>query len=307
MEIWINSLISILRTEKGIDIATLVNDKISFAIHSIQELDLSKAAIELKHAGEIVDNQINTFNANDSDESFNDGFIISEFVKLFTYYGQYLKLLITGKYSESWSSLQDIQSALRIIFRFTDMPRLPILIHIEKQCGYLEQLYPYHVFFSTGFTKESAECSICGKSIDSLECKHVAGELYRGRLAYGIVNQIKELNHIAVVTNPTDKRCTVQILDSSEQFAAISYFANGIKKKTLKPFDFSHLEFRKIRKLKNGIDNCGRNDPCHCGSGRKYKKCCMAKRVIETNHVDIVSDEFYRNELSTHGGRHFIW
>jgi hypothetical protein len=21
----------------------------------------------------------------------------------------------------------------------------------------------------------------------------------------------------------------------------------------------------------------GRNDPCHCGSGRKYKHCCLAK------------------------------
>ena len=21
----------------------------------------------------------------------------------------------------------------------------------------------------------------------------------------------------------------------------------------------------------------GRNDPCHCGSGKKYKKCCLAK------------------------------
>ncbi|MGM0760094.1 MAG: SEC-C metal-binding domain-containing protein [Thermodesulfobacteriota bacterium] len=21
----------------------------------------------------------------------------------------------------------------------------------------------------------------------------------------------------------------------------------------------------------------GRNDKCHCGSGKKYKKCCMAK------------------------------
>ncbi len=23
--------------------------------------------------------------------------------------------------------------------------------------------------------------------------------------------------------------------------------------------------------------NIGRNDPCHCGSGKKYKKCCLAK------------------------------
>ncbi len=23
--------------------------------------------------------------------------------------------------------------------------------------------------------------------------------------------------------------------------------------------------------------NLGRNDPCHCGSGRKYKQCCLDK------------------------------
>jgi preprotein translocase subunit SecA len=23
----------------------------------------------------------------------------------------------------------------------------------------------------------------------------------------------------------------------------------------------------------------GRNDPCPCGSGKKYKSCCMRKRV----------------------------
>jgi hypothetical protein len=25
----------------------------------------------------------------------------------------------------------------------------------------------------------------------------------------------------------------------------------------------------------------GRNDPCHCGSGNKYKKCCAAKDEAE--------------------------
>ena len=25
------------------------------------------------------------------------------------------------------------------------------------------------------------------------------------------------------------------------------------------------------------MSTIGRNDPCHCGSGKKYKKCCMAK------------------------------
>jgi hypothetical protein len=25
----------------------------------------------------------------------------------------------------------------------------------------------------------------------------------------------------------------------------------------------------------------GRNEPCHCGSGRKYKQCCLAKDEAE--------------------------
>ncbi|WP_449304922.1 SEC-C metal-binding domain-containing protein [Persicimonas caeni] len=25
------------------------------------------------------------------------------------------------------------------------------------------------------------------------------------------------------------------------------------------------------------LPKIGRNDPCHCGSGRKYKRCCMRK------------------------------
>ena len=24
------------------------------------------------------------------------------------------------------------------------------------------------------------------------------------------------------------------------------------------------------------INNLGRNDPCHCGSGKKFKKCCRS-------------------------------
>ena len=29
----------------------------------------------------------------------------------------------------------------------------------------------------------------------------------------------------------------------------------------------------------------GRNDPCHCGSGRKYKHCCLAKDEAAAREV----------------------
>ncbi len=30
--------------------------------------------------------------------------------------------------------------------------------------------------------------------------------------------------------------------------------------------------------------NVGRNDPCPCGSGKKYKKCCLGKETETVRH-----------------------
>ncbi len=38
--------------------------------------------------------------------------------------------------------------------------------------------------------------------------------------------------------------------------------------------------------MKTKTVKMGRNDPCPCGSGLKYKKCCMGKREIETRNLD---------------------
>lgn len=37
-----------------------------------------------------------------------------------------------------------------------------------------------------------------------------------------------------------------------------------------------------------------RNDPCYCGSGLKYKKCCLEKKQFVKNHPDL---KMIRNEL----------
>lgn len=280
------------RTEVCAKIADSLWGKISSAIQSIQKLNLEAASGELELVSAIVAEQIHSFRDDYPNDVFNDGFILTEFVKLLKDYVSYWKLLVSDKYSESWSTLQDVQSQLRVIYRFTEEPRLPILNHIERQCGELEKLYPYRVFFSSGIIVEEVECSICGKSIDSFECEHIAGELYRGHRAYSIVTQIKQLDHVSVTTNPADKRCTVQILDTSEQFNGVAYLANGIRNKILEPLSFSHLEFKKIRKPNNEIPVIGRNDACPCGSGKKFKKCCIAKSFIEMTHVDIIPRDF---------------
>jgi len=39
----------------------------------------------------------------------------------------------------------------------------------------------------------------------------------------------------------------------------------------------------------------GRNDPCHCGSGKKYKKCCQPKEEAAEREV-IANDQAAREE-----------
>ncbi|QVL47005.1 MAG: SEC-C domain-containing protein [Thiocapsa sp.] len=46
------------------------------------------------------------------------------------------------------------------------------------------------------------------------------------------------------------------------------------------PEDLSDLE-RMLNPIKPvHTDKVGRNDPCPCGSGKKYKKCCVASSTL---------------------------
>lgn len=42
--------------------------------------------------------------------------------------------------------------------------------------------------------------------------------------------------------------------------------------------------FRKTRPVVRDTKKISRNDPCPCGSGKKYKNCCLASGQYETTH-----------------------
>lgn len=39
---------------------------------------------------------------------------------------------------------------------------------------------------------------------------------------------------------------------------------------------------QEIKSISQDLVKLGRNEPCHCGSGKKYKKCCLDKDIKET-------------------------
>ncbi|MBX3191540.1 MAG: SEC-C domain-containing protein [Labilithrix sp.] len=40
-----------------------------------------------------------------------------------------------------------------------------------------------------------------------------------------------------------------------------------------------HAYWQSKRQVVNTTPKIGRNDPCPCGSGKKHKKCCLAKQA----------------------------
>lgn len=42
--------------------------------------------------------------------------------------------------------------------------------------------------------------------------------------------------------------------------------------------------FRRTRTVVREYEKIGRNDPCPCGSGKKYKNCCLKSGKYENHH-----------------------
>jgi len=225
----------------------------------------------------------------DEDDLYlNDLYVINAIVDFLNSYVRLWQNILGEHFSESWSNLQDCLDLLRVIKKFSDVS----VEHFESQLLALERLYPYGVFFSIGATVEYFECSICGKDIDSLSCPHVKGELYSGLMAVGVAKNISQFDHVAIVSRPEDKRCTVQYENDGEHFHVVRYLSRLLNDDAFPISHFKELEFSKVRKKNPDFQKQGRNEVCACGSGKKFKKCCIDKKYIESDHVEIVPKPF---------------
>jgi hypothetical protein len=220
----------------------------------------------------------------DDDIYLTDLFALESYASFLDAYRTLWERIVQQQFSASWSALQDALDYLRVIKRFSSLQ----LGVFEDQLLELEKLYPYKLFLSVGITVEGFDCSICGADVDSPECPHLRGRLYKGVMAKAIARDVTAIDHIAMVANPEDKRCVISYEDSSEQFRLVRFLASLLLAGRCHPLSFSHLRMSKRRLLNPDYVKLGRNDRCFCGSGKKFKRCCELKRYVENDHVDIV-------------------
>lgn len=209
--------------------------------------------------------------ARDDEELANSLIVFKTYFRLFGNLAEYLNLLSFGQYRASWDSLQDCLDCARFVGRFTPIERrldIPDIIELLED---YEQLYPFSVFFSTEFVITKSHCSICGRSMQDLSCPHRRNQLYRGEIAVEVVDEVSEFQAVCLVSHPEDKKCVLDNVDGkAPSFQMLEEFLDF----SLPRLQRFTIEKKIERKLNQDLKNIGRNSPCICGSGLKFKKCC---------------------------------
>lgn len=220
----------------------------------------------------------------------NAGFVYAVFFTLLNSLASYWKYIELEKYYDSWCSLQDSLDCLRQLKRFYKGQSLTISF-LTKQLLSLEKVYPYKYFSSCGFVVEKFECSICSHNIDSDDCIHMKGQLYAGEMAVAIARNIKNLDHVAIVTNPKNKRLVVAPDDSRQQLNLFRLLVTDFHANKLSPLGFSQVKITESTRIDEHHVRAPRNSTCYCGSGKKYKHCCIESERMPHVHMDLFTGD----------------
>lgn len=265
------------------EVAPLYSECMS-SINSLQFDKASSVIVSFNDA--VLDVASDSFEA---DDVLNELYVLRSIPNILDCYLKFWKSITESRLKESWNHLQDCLSCLRLLKRYSPRQSTSIVNFFEAQLVELEKLYPYKMFASVGMLVESFRCSICGNDIDSFDCEHIRGELYRGRMAIAVATGIRELNHIALVSNPADKKCVIDYDENSASFRAVRYLSDLISERKLLPTDFQQVEITPKLFPNQSYVKLSRNDNCFCGSGKKFKKCCLDRKYLKGEHFELIA------------------
>jgi len=106
----------------------------------------------------------------------------------------------------AWNHLVSAQYAARIAMQVHS-----VADHLDGYVDHLHilehVLFPPQAFLSPGMIIERSKCSICGRDYE--ECDHVVGKAYMGEICVRIIEEVKELTEVSLVTEPANKRARI--------------------------------------------------------------------------------------------------
>mgnify|MGYP001456406963 CR=1 FL=1 len=169
----------------------------------------------------------------------------------------------------------------------------------EFQLGFIREhvarwqaVYPYKLFFSPEMRIRKKRCNICKQVVGiRTNCGHRTGEIYDGEYCLREVSDMEFLG-TALVSSPVQKY-SVPFLVDPETGNSVDHYDYSAPKFVFAglsgPFDPWNYEWQVRRRPHSHYRDVGRNDPCPCESGSKYKKCCLKHdEGVAFPHLEII-------------------
>lgn len=197
---------------------------------------------------------------------------------------------------EAWCKLEKCEIALKNLQKHKT--------HLFEQLGFseifslvlkLQNLYPYKLFMSPEILEKKVRCNICNSIVSMRNhCGHLIGEIYNGELCVRIVEDMEFLG-VAMVEEPVQKY-SVPFMTDEETGTQIDQYNYQLIKYLLEHYndDIYGWDVHYTTK-KYSIDyfkRTERNDKCPCESGKKFKNCCLPKKVVDMPHVEFIFKNF---------------
>ena len=208
-----------------------------------------------EHTGEEASiEEINDFLINDEDATFlgvEDDWIIHEAVDIFSYTTELKQL-------KRWYPMWIPEQKELLPFSSDDYVEwnpeaLAFVEHVKKYYPKIEH---------------DKVIDIVDEVILSLQLNHDKDSIFNRLEVHGIL--------------PQDEEQMFEFFDifKALELATRSWFTNGYQLRTFQEVQKTYGPMPKVAenfKKPQSVKTIGRNDPCPCGSGKKYKKCCLSK------------------------------
>lgn len=202
------------------------------------------------------------------------------------------KLLKSGNYFNAWKEFENIEIKLQFLAPHMDINSDEYyLLFIKNHIKRYQSLYPYKIFMSPEILEHEKVCSVCNKRISIRNpCGHEVGEIYNGEMCYRIVTKCDVLG-ISFVESPLQKYSVPFLTDGKTEELKDHYnykLIENLVKELKSPFDDWDVEIKQVIHPHETFADIGRNDKCPCGSGEKYKKCCLLKDGVTMPHYEFI-------------------
>lgn len=201
--------------------------------------------------------------------------------------------LTSGNYYDAWCEFAKCELSLEFLRPHSSIQdKKYYLSFIHKHLLQYQSLYPYKLFLSPEILELEKKCNICGRVVAIRNpCGHEVGEIYKGEMCCRIVTKCEFLG-ASFVESPVQKY-SVPFSKDEKTGETVDHYDYSLLKylvgKLLQPpFDCWDIKWTKRMHSHEKFAGVGRNDKCPCGSGVKYKKCCLNNEGVLMPHCEFI-------------------